>query len=184
MDKQNRYVIVTVVVAILWLLRNHIKNYSNAPRIPPFQHWWLRCLEGWRIGGQEWLEISILEGEERLLGSEGYNEFLKLDDWRIAGLENWKGWKIEINWKASICLANIWGNLRILGHRFVLGTVWEGFRSTVWLQEAPRQGSERAGGPKHRPKEVKKTTRKVPRCTQGPWSGGSCSYFGTKMWSK
>ena len=39
----------------------------------------------------------------------------------------------------------------------------EVFGSTGWPQEAPRQCSEGAGGPKCRPKDAKKTAKKVPR---------------------
>ena len=57
--------------------------------------------------------------------------------------------------------------MKILDLKIVLGVVLETFGSTVWLQEAPRQGSERAVGPKHRPKEATKSARRVPRCPQG-----------------
>ena len=51
----------------------------------------------------------------------------------------------------------------IFGPRTVLGAVLELFGRTGWLQEAPRQCSEGAGGPKSCPKDARRAAKKVAR---------------------
>ena len=81
-----------------------------------------------------------------------------MQDWRIGRVG-----RIEINLEISCFVRQI---LRIFAPRIVLGTVLEVFGSIGGLQEAPREYSEGAGGPKSRPREAKRTTKKVPRWTK------------------
>ena len=53
--------------------------------------------------------------------------------------------------------------MKVFRPRIVLGAVLEVLGSTGWLQEAPRQCSEGAGGPKSRPQETKRIAKTVPR---------------------